>query len=74
MLMVVSAFIAMRMLMIMTMTVIMSGVLVIGMRNRRIESVGETRPPDWFLIFLTGICFSPAFALQMKIRRRQQLA
>ncbi len=74
MLVVVSAVIAIRVLMTMTMTMIMSVVMVIGMRNRRIESMGETRPLHRFFVFLIGIGFSPAFTLQMKIRCRQQLA
>ena len=72
--MVVSALIAIRVLMTMTMAMVMSMVMVIGMRNRRIESMGETRPLHRFFVFLFGIGFSPAFTLQMKIRRRQQLA
>ena len=72
MLVVVSAFIARRMFMRMTM--IMSVIMVIGMRNGGIESMGKTRPLHRFFAFLIGIGFSPAFTLQMKIRRRQQLA
>ena len=76
--MAVSALIAIRVLMTMIMAMIMSMIMsmamVIGMRNRRIESMGETRPLHRFFVFLFGIGFSPAFTLQMKIRRRQQLA
>ena len=76
MLVAVSALIAIRVLMtmIMAMVMVMSMVMVIGMRNGGIESMGETRPLHRFFVFLFGIGFSPAFTLQMKIRRRQQLA